>query len=233
MDTQKRRENPATQVVEYLKSHPDFFQDHPQVLRDLNVPHLAGAGVSSLIERQVMMLRARCDELEHELDLKRSRAGLQREMLHNVHALTLKLLRCDDVGSAYAAILGCLKRDYAVSELRMFVFSDSAEPAHMGGIKFMPRTAKLKYMFIELINRNKPLCGSLQDEHIRILFQGAAAHVSSTLIIPLRHATWEGLVAIGSSERGRYGRGFELDMLTHLFAVVGARFAHFIDQAAA
>lgn len=87
----------------------------------------------------------------------------------------------------------------------------------------MPRSAKLRYMFIELINRNKPLCGSLQDEHIRMLFQAAAGHVNSTLIVPMRHPKWEGLIAMGSHERGRYGRGFELDMLQHLFAVVGAR----------
>jgi uncharacterized protein YigA (DUF484 family) len=233
METQKKKDNPAALVVDYLKAHPDFFREYPDLLRSLDVPHLAGAGVASLIERQVASLKAHCAQLELELSQKKTRAGMQREMLQNVHALTLKLLRCEDVGSAYAAILSCLRRDYAVDELRMFVFSDAAEPAQLGGIKFMPRTAKLKYMFIELINRNKPLCGSLQDEHIRMLFQGAAGHVSSTLIIPLRHATWEGLVAIGSHERGRYGRGFELDMLQHLFAVVGARFAHFIDQAAA
>lgn len=233
METQKKRDTSAAQVVEYLKSHPGFFAENPELLRAIEVPHLAAAGVASLIERQVAHLRTHCAQLEQELSQKKTRAGLQREMLQNVHALTLKLLRCEDVGSAYAAILSCLRRDYAVDELRMFVFSDAAEPAQLGGIKFMPRTAKLKYMFIELINRNKPLCGSLQDEHIRMLFQGAAGHVSSTLIIPLRHATWEGLVAIGSHERGRYGRGFELDMLQHLFAVVGARFAQFIDQAAA
>jgi len=233
MDSQRKRDSSTALVVDYLKAHPDFFREHPDLLRALEIPHVTGEGVASLIERQVSMLRSHCTELEQELSQKRTRAGMQREMLQNVHALTLKLLRCDDVGSAYAAILGCLRRDYAVNELRMFVFSDAAEPAHLGGIKFMPRTAKLKYMFIELINRNKPLCGSLQDEHIRMLFQGAAGHISSTLIIPLRHATWEGLVAIGSQERGRYGRGFELDMLQHLFAVVAARFAYFIDQAAA
>jgi hypothetical protein len=110
-----------------------------------------------------------------------------------------------------------------VSEFRLFVFSDQPDPDVGPGVKFLPRTAKLKHMFIELINRNKPLCGSLQDEHIRVLFQAAAGHVNSTVIVPLKYARWEGLAALGSQERGRYGRGFELDMIRFLFSIVGAR----------
>jgi uncharacterized protein YigA (DUF484 family) len=233
MDSPKRREQGAAVVVDYLKTHPDFFRDHPELLRELNIPHLPGTGVASLIERQVSMLRAQCSQLEQELEVRKTRAGLQREMLQNVQALTLRLIRCRDMGEACSAMVRLLRRDYAADEVRIFVFSDLPEPGPVNGVKFMPRNAKLKYMFIELLNRNRPLCGSLQDEHIRILFQGAAGHVSSTMIMPLRYERWEGLAAVGSQERGRYGRGFELEMLQHLFAVAGARFDQFLTRRAA
>lgn len=230
MDSQKRLEDTAGLVIEYLKTHPDFFREYPTALREVTIPHLVGAGVVSLIERQVAMLRTHCAQLQQELDLRKTRAGLQRAMLQNMQAVTLKLLRCDGAAEIYAAALKCLKRDYAVDELRVFIFSDEIAGQAVEGIKFLPRTAKLKYMFIELINRSKPLCGSLQDEHIRMLFQAAAGHVNSTLIIPLRHPKWEGLVALGSHEHGRYGRGFELEMLQHLFAVLGARLDQIITR---
>jgi len=223
MDSPKRLDNTAGLVIDYLKSHPDFLRDHPSILREITVPHLVGAGVTSLIERQVQMLRTHCSRLQQELELRRTRAGIQRTTLQNVHAATLKVLRCRDFDSIYDTVIKHLQRDYGVDELRVFVFSDAVEVRVMEGMKLMPRSAKLRYMFIELINRNKPLCGSLQDEHIRMLFQAAAGHVNSTLIVPMRHPKWEGLIAMGSHERGRYGRGFELDMLQHLFAVVGAR----------
>ena len=233
MDSPKRREQGAAVVVDYLKTHPEFFREYPELLRELYIPHLPGHGVASLIERQVSMLRAQCTQLEQELEVRKTRAGLQREMLQSIQALTLKLMRCRDMGEACTAMLRCLKRDYAADEFRLFVFSDLPEPGAVNGVKFMPRNAKLKYMFIELLNRNRPLCGSLQDEHIRILFQGAAGHVSSTMIMPLRYERWEGLAAVGSQERGRYGRGFELEMLQHLFAVAGARFDQFLTRRAA
>lgn len=230
MDSPKRIENTTDVVIEYLRTHPDFFRENPLSLRELSIPHLAGEGVTSLIERQVSMLRGHCTQLQQELDLRKTRAGMQRAMLQNLQTATLRLLRCNTVGEIQATTLKCIKRDYAVDEFRIFIFSDEVAAQPADGIKFLTRTAKLKYLFIELMNRNKPLCGSLQDEHIRMLFQAAAGHVNSTLIIPLRHSKWEGLVALGSHERGRYSRGLELEMLQHLFVVLGIRLNQIITR---
>ena len=223
MDSPKRLDYSEDLVVEYLKTHPDFFRDHPALLRELPIPHDVGAGVASLIERQVAQLRGHCAHLQQDLDLRRTRAGIQRTMLHGVQGAALKVLRGKDADAAYAAVARCLRQDYAADEFRVFVFRDETQAASGEGIRYLPRSAKLKYLFIELLNRNKPLCGSLQEEHIRMLFQAADDHVNSTLVVPLRHPDWEGLIAVGSREHGRYGRGFELDMIQHLLAVFGMR----------
>ncbi len=223
MDSPKRLDNSAELVAEYLRSHPDFFRDRTELLREISIPHDAGPGVASLIERQVTMLRGQCTQLQQELDLRQGRAALQRTLLQNVLAATLKVLRARTCEAAYGAITRCLRHDYAADEVRVYVFHDGETGAPGDGVRFMPRSAKLKYLFIELLNRNKPLCGSLQDEHIRLLFQAADDHVASTLVVPLRHPDWEGLVAVGSREHGRYGRGIELDLVVHLLAAFGAR----------
>ncbi|MBI1731860.1 MAG: DUF484 family protein, partial [Gammaproteobacteria bacterium] len=157
-----------------------------------------------------------------------TRAGLQRTMLQSVQGATLKVLRARDLEAVYAAVARCLRQDYAADEFRVFVFRDDTQAASGDGIRFLPRSAKLKYLFIELLNRNKPLCGSLQDEHIRLLFQAADDHVNSTLVVPLRYPDWEGLIAVGSRDRGRYSRSFELDIIQHLFAVFGMRLDEFM-----
>ena len=46
-------------VAEWLAGHPDFFERHPELLEALSVPHLLPPGVASLVERQVLLLRAR------------------------------------------------------------------------------------------------------------------------------------------------------------------------------
>lgn len=223
MDSPKRLDYSASLAAEYLRSHPDFFRDHPELLRELAIPHEVAPGVTSLIERQVVMLRGQCAQLQQELELRRTRTGAQRALLQGVLGAALKLQRSRSIDAAHGTVSRCLRRDYAADELRVYVFRDGESTGSVDAVRFLPRTAKLKYLFIELLNRNKPLCGSLQDEHIRLLFQAADDHVASTLVVPLRHADWEGLVAVGSGEHGRYGRGFELDLVTHLLTVFGVR----------
>lgn len=223
MDSPKRLDNSADLVAEYLRSHPEYFRDHPDLLRDIIIPHDTGPGVASLIERQVGMLRGQCAQLEQELDLRRARAGVQRTLLQGVLGAAQKVLRSRSADGAYGTVARCLRQDYAADEVRVYVFRDGETGTPGDGVRFLARSAKLKYLFIELLNRNKPLCGSLQDQHIRLLFQAAEDHVASTLVVPLRHPDWEGLVAVGSREHGRYGRGLELDLVVHLLAVFGIR----------
>lgn len=60
-------------VAQFLKSNPEFFQQHAEIFADLRVPHPHESRAISLGERQILTLRARCKEMEWKL------AGL----LHN------------------------------------------------------------------------------------------------------------------------------------------------------
>ena len=53
-------------VASYLRKHPDFLDQYPDILENLEINHQAGAAVS-LIERQVDQLRASNAELEKKL----------------------------------------------------------------------------------------------------------------------------------------------------------------------
>ena len=208
-------------VADYLQRHPDFFLRYPDLLLDLEIPHVPGPNVASLVERQVSQLRRKIQRLQHELDEREVRTARERVLMEGLQRTLTRLLVMPDPVRGYQLLAKFLKSDFAADELRVFVFRDDAELQAVTGLKFMARNAKLKYLFIELLNRNKPLCGSLQEEHVRLLFQAAAGHVSSTILIPLRLSDAEVLVAIGSQERNCYGRGFELELLQFLFAMFG------------
>jgi uncharacterized protein len=54
----------AEDIASYLASHPAFFDDHPEVLGLINIPHPQNGQAISLVERQSLLLRERIRGLE-------------------------------------------------------------------------------------------------------------------------------------------------------------------------
>ncbi len=57
----------SNDVVQYLGQHADFFEQHPELLGMLTVPHPQSGQAISLIERQSMLLRERIRALEAKI----------------------------------------------------------------------------------------------------------------------------------------------------------------------
>ncbi len=57
----------AEQVAEYLKQHPDFFNEAAHLLAEINVPHPQSGQAISLVERQAGVLRERIKTMELKL----------------------------------------------------------------------------------------------------------------------------------------------------------------------
>jgi uncharacterized protein YigA (DUF484 family) len=67
----------AAIVSDYLRAHPDFFDQNPDVLGELKLAHVSDGAVS-LVERQVALLRERNAELRRRLDGLMARASKMR-----------------------------------------------------------------------------------------------------------------------------------------------------------
>ena len=89
------------QVLAYLRSHPDLLDRYPELLADLIIPH--GAGLGSLIERQVQVLRERNLRLEGTLDELLRHARQNEALLDKVHELALALLCSTDLSARIEA----------------------------------------------------------------------------------------------------------------------------------
>ena len=51
----------AGAIAEYLRANPDFFNEYPDLLTDIKVPHASGDAIS-LVERQLTALREQNDQ---------------------------------------------------------------------------------------------------------------------------------------------------------------------------
>jgi uncharacterized protein YigA (DUF484 family) len=54
-------------VARYLQDHPEFFEEHGEVLAEIHVPHPHGGGAIPLSERQIVSLREKTRVLEAKL----------------------------------------------------------------------------------------------------------------------------------------------------------------------
>ena len=54
----------AQDIAQYLADHPDFFDQHPELLAGMQLPHPQNGQAISLVERQSLMLRERIKSLE-------------------------------------------------------------------------------------------------------------------------------------------------------------------------
>jgi len=57
-------------IKEYLLKNPNFFDENPDTLENLVIPHLSG-GAISLVERQVLLLREKNLELSEHIKHRR------------------------------------------------------------------------------------------------------------------------------------------------------------------
>jgi len=209
------------EIIEYLKNNPEFFTKHPEILQELKIPHETGENVSSLIEYQVIRLRQKIIELEQSINDLEEDTKSKREHAKYMHGLLLSLLKADDYQKLFDTLNKELKNYYGAKQVLLYIFKREGLKDNYKGLRFVDPDSKLKFMFTEILHRKKPLCGSLQEEHIKALFKENHHLIHSTILIPLKEPGWEGLLVLGSSENNCYSHGFKLDLLVYLTQVLG------------
>ena len=79
------------EVVSFLRANPTFLDRHPELLRQMSIPHASGDAVS-LLERQVTVLREDNQKLRRQFEELVGHARRNESLNKRVHALVLKLM---------------------------------------------------------------------------------------------------------------------------------------------
>lgn len=209
------------EIIDYLHSHPDFFVSHPEILTELRIPHDNIGQASSLIEYQVERLQDQIDDLLCCLDKSDSVTKRNRQFSSAVHKLVLTLQSKTTIAGVYTALSRGLRTLYHADRVLLLIFNNR-EPVHeLPDLRFLKTDSKPAFMFTEVMHRNKPLCGSLQEEHLLTLFQDDISGIKSTVLIPVWQNDWHGLMVLGSRTPDCYSHGFELDLLLFIAGFCG------------
>ena len=184
----------AMEVASYLRHHPEFLRDFPDLALTLHVPREQGA-LTSLESYQLEVLRDKNRDLGRRLHELIEIAAENEQLMVRVHTLTLGLMRERTLGDSLRRIAAGLTEDFGTDLVRLVLFrADAQLPAADWLIAERDGAAALP-AFAEFQQRNEPLCGRLQPEKLDALFGAQAADVRSAVLVPIAGI---GMLAIGS-----------------------------------
>ncbi len=198
-------------VAEYLRKHPEFFEQHPQLLAIMKLQHPTTGDAISLIERQIAVLREQNRSLERKL-MELVQIARENEQLSTLlHSFSNELLksRClsDVVAVTQDKVRELFQTDFVVLRLLPDISDDNELCLH---------DEQSEQLFAEVLSSDKPLCGRIRPEQLSYLFTSNTEEVASAAIVPLKAAKSLGLLGLGSREADQFNPEMGALFLTHL-----------------
>lgn len=213
-----------TAIAEYLAQHPDFFDRHGDILRDLRLHHPSGRAVS-LIEKQVSALRERNTELRHRLNQLLDNARQNDRLFERSKRLVLSLLECDELGDLIDALYYSLDKEFGIPFVRLILFRKPQQPC---GVKVASED-EAKVVLGRHLKARRAVGGGLSREEISFLFDKDYQRVGSSAMVPLYYNQPLGILAVGHEDPKHYQAGMGTIFLTHIAEVLDRLIPSYLD----
>lgn len=212
----------ATDVAKYLRQHPRFLDQFPDLAMALQVPREQGPA-ASLASYQVDALRRKNRDLETRLaDLTRM-AGHNEQLMVRVHAFTLGLLAATDAADALRRAVAGLTEDFHTDLVRVLLFRPADARIGADWLIHEPGGASSLPALAEFLAADEPLVGRLAPEKLTRLFAAQAGTVHSAALVRLGDS---GILAIGSHDAERFHPGMGGVFLKLIGEAVTTALAH-------
>ena len=180
----------AEEVAQYLLDTPLFFEEHAEMLSQINLPHPHGGRTISLSERQMLTLRERVKELEkklHELlEIAKENDALQLK----VHQFNCALFGPHDRPTLKTLAMHNLRDVFAVPHVVLHLWKD--EPPVPDVLAFADQHLQ-------------PVCTHHAIHDTLSWFGESAEHLRSFAYLPLRaQGQTIGLLILASEDKERF-----------------------------
>lgn len=193
----------AHQVAAWLRRHPNFLQQYPDLAVSLALPKESGK-TASLASYQLEVLRDKNRELNRRLAELFANAQDNERLTVRTHQLTLALLRADGAMDTLQAMVACLGEDFQGDAVSVVL---SAPLQGLGEASWLQRIdagdARLK-PFEDFLKAGEPLCGRLNPDKIAVLFPHDPEAAASVALLPIGAY---GFLAVGSRDANRFYPG--------------------------
>jgi len=203
-DSSERQEKlGAHEVAAFLRRHPKFLQQFPDLAISMVVPREDGPA-ASLASYQLDVLRDKNRELSRRLHELFANAQDNERLAVRTHQLTLALLKQDNAADTVRAMVATLAEDFQGDQVRVVLFEPVAGLDDVDWLQVIARDDPRLAPFRDCMADAEPICGRLHPDKNTLLYGARADEVQSSALLPLPGI---GLLAVGSGEPNRFYPG--------------------------
>lgn len=220
------------EVAAWLRQHPGFLQQFPDLAMTLSVPRGSGQ-TASLASYQLDVLRDKNRELTRRLQELFANAQQNERLAVRTHQLTLSLMAQSSAADTVRAMVASLGEDFQGDWVRLVLFAPVPGLDAGQWLHYHAEDAAALQPFRDFLRRDEPLCGRLNPDKNALLYGDFAADVQSSALLALPGF---GMVAVGSADANRFYPGMGvlfLRMMGEAFVAAMRRFAPPADAPAA
>src|SRR4051812_24507199 len=186
-------------VVNYLKQHPEFFEEQSEFLATIMIPHPHGGRAIPISERQILTLRDKSKQLEDKLRELIVFGEENDAISEKVHRLTIALVAARNIEAVVAALHFNLREDFTVPHTVLRLWPEGgANPdlPEFGAVSAATRD------FAESLAQ--PYCSAHAMVDTAEWFGETAPHLHSFAYVALRNGRSFGLLAMASEDAQRF-----------------------------
>ena len=193
----------AHEVASWLRRHPGFLKQFPDLALTLVVPRDDGP-TASLASYQLDVLRDKNRELSRRLADLGHTAQVNERLAVRTQQLTLALMKQSTVADTLRAMAASLEEDFDGDLVRLVMHTTVAGLEQAPWLQIIPADSPLLGPFRDCLKDGEPLCGRLQPEKNAVLYGARAEEIQTTALLPLPGV---GLIAVGSHDGNRFYPG--------------------------
>lgn len=212
----------SEEVAQYLRDHPQFFEEYASMLADIRLPHLHGDGVIPISERQIIALRDKNHILQDKLG-ELVRFGEENGAINQkMHRLSIMLLTFTGLNDLLHGLNFNLHEDFSIPHMALRLWNITTEVPELP--EFTQTSADIHIVAENLLH---PYCGLHVLDEIKNWFGESAVRLRSFAMVPLRAEQTIGLLIMGSEDPHRFYPEMGTIYLTQLGELVSAALARY------